>query len=189
MEEFNSGRVCFFLALSIFLAIFEIQIEGPNGWANNLPCWRAKPESWMQKVYSLFFSGKPLDGFHLSELVVLLLFFHYPFFCGVEWGFKEEAKTISSFMVLTICWDFLWFIFNPAYGWKKFKPEFIWWHKKWLWKFPLDYYLSISLSLLISFVAGYWESNAPLSYHFQEMLLLLFLVGFVGHFFTPPSDM
>ena len=43
---------------------------------------------------------------------------------------------------------------------KKFKKERIWWHKKWWAGVPLDYYLSILLSLIILlpaiFYSGIW---------------------------------
>jgi len=45
-------------------------------------------------------------------------------------------------------WDFLWFVINPHYGIKKFRPNCIAWHKRWLLGVPLDYWGSVALSFL-----------------------------------------
>ena len=30
--------------------------------------------------------------------------------------------------------DFLWFLFNPAFGFRKFRRQYIWWHEPaWWW--------------------------------------------------------
>lgn len=187
MDDFSLVRVFLLLGIIIFLAIFEIQIEGASGWAEKLPCWRAKPDSWMQKIYGVVMGGKPLDGFHISELVLLLLFFHLPFGWGVGWSGSEEMRVLSSFFVTAVCWDFLWFIFNPAYGWKKFKSEHIWWHKKWFLGLPVDYYGGVGLGLVLSFFGGLDNINWPLSYHFQEMLTVIFMTGLIAHIFSHPQ--
>ena len=39
----------YILALAVILALWEIQIEGKNGWAEKLPCWRIE-KGWIVRV-------------------------------------------------------------------------------------------------------------------------------------------
>lgn len=156
-------RVLFLFGIAAALAVFEIQIEGASGWAEKLPCWRATPDSWQQKIYGALMNDKPCDGFHLSELVLLLLVFHLPFAWGVKWGFAEECKLMAYFFVTTILWDFLWFIFNPAYGWANFDGAHIWWHKHWIGPFPKDYYGGIPVVLVLACLGSWLSGNFLIS--------------------------
>lgn len=152
-------QILMLFGIAVILAIFEIQIEGRYGWAEKLPCWRAKPDSLSQRIYAAFMGGKSLDGFHLSELVLLLLFFHLPFGWGLGWTAAEELRMLAYFFTVAVCWDFLWFIYNPAYGWKNFKPENIWWHKKWWWKFPADYHSGLFIAVVLAGGSGVLDDS------------------------------
>ena len=44
--------------LALFFAQVEIQIEGPTGWAANLPTWRVEQYWWLD----WFWGGRPLTG-------------------------------------------------------------------------------------------------------------------------------
>ena len=63
-------------AMTAFLAFafanVEIQIEGPNGWATNLPTWRIE-HHWLLDV---FFGGRAMTGYHAWALPTILAFFH-----------------------------------------------------------------------------------------------------------------
>jgi len=150
----NWKRIWLLFSIAVALAIFEIQIEGQNGWARNLPCWRAAPDSLVQKIYGALMNDKPCDGFHLSEVALLVLMFHLPFVFGKKWDKSTECEILASFFTMSICWDFLWFIFNPAFGWEKFDASYIWWHKYWIGAFPKDYYGGMVPIILLVFVAS-----------------------------------
>ena len=73
----------FYQALYLFIAAFvlaylEVQIEGQNGWAGQLPTWRPKGK-WYARFYERFMGGKELTGYHIGVFGFVLLFLHYPF--------------------------------------------------------------------------------------------------------------
>jgi len=149
--------ICFFLVATA-LALLEIQIEGPYGWAEKAPCWRPAPDSFIARTHSKVMGGKPLTGYHIAIFGLVFLIVHIPFFSGVSWSPIKELEVFSLFFLLSSCWDFLWFVWNPFYGLKKFRPEFIWWHKNWLRigsiLIPFDYPKGIAISLFFSLIAA-----------------------------------
>lgn len=129
------------LALALFLlayvfAMLEINIEGENGWAAKLPTWRIE-KHWLLDV---FFGGRPLTGYHAWTLSFMVLIFHFPCLLLWQWSWLLEARIIGCFMLFWITEDFLWFLRNPAWGWKRFKPGEIKWHKHWIMGLPTDYW-------------------------------------------------
>lgn len=139
----------FILVTAIFLAILEIQIEGPAGWAKNLPTWRSNPKKLYTKIFCFIMNKEELTGYHLSLWALMLLFFHAPLFWGVSWSISLETDFIASFFLFWVLEDFLWFIFNPAFGIKKFRKKYIPWHKNWIGPFPREYYTSIILIIIL----------------------------------------
>ena|SRR6185436_2080122 len=137
----------FFIILIAFLvAKLEIQIEGPNGWAAQLPTWR-----FSNKITSFILSGayQPLTGYHLYLGLFVLLIFHFPFFVAVPWTPSFELLMLSAFFFFWLAEDFLWFVFNPHYGMARFRPGEIPWHRRWLWRFPFSYYRFFLVALLL----------------------------------------
>ncbi len=133
--------------ICLILAKLEIHIEGKHGWAEKLPTWR-----WGPKWYLKLTNGKPLTGYHVWMLSLLLLLLHRPLLDGYSW--PEHARILSVFFQFAFVWDFLWFLLNPAYGWRRFGPGKIWWFKKWLGPFPLDYYTGLAASLGLAATGG-----------------------------------
>ena len=142
----------FVLLAATLVALLEIQIEGPAGWAKNLPTWRSKPEKWYSKFAQTALNKEELTGYHLALWTTVLLFFHIPFFFGIPWGITLEKNLIASYFLFWMLEDFLWFIFNPAFGIKKFKPQYIPWHKKWIGPFPKTYYTGLILVLILYYI-------------------------------------
>jgi hypothetical protein len=139
----------YFFIIALVLAILEIQIEGPSGWARNLPTWKPSANIWYSKLYSKLMSGKALTGYHLTLFIFILLIFHLPFVFGLPFELVTWVQILSLFFMFTVLWDFLWFILNPSYPLKQFKSQHISWHKKWFLGIPLDYYLGLILSFMI----------------------------------------
>jgi hypothetical protein len=125
--------------LGAVFANVEIQIEGGAGWAANLPTWRLD-NSWL----NLFWGGKTITGYHVWVFSFMTLTFHLALFVAGTFTWRLEARIIGAVMVFWIVEDFLWFIFNSAFGFSKFSPEFIPWHKHWLLGMPVDYILSLT---------------------------------------------
>src|SRR5215475_6361939 len=66
------GIGAYFFLIAFILAHLEIQIEGPHGWAEKLPTWR-----WDGRFVRRWF-GKPVTGYHLCLVTLILLFLHVP---------------------------------------------------------------------------------------------------------------
>ena len=147
MEIFYQAIYIFLLAA--ILAFIEIQIEGPHGWVANLPVWRPKPGSQIERLARLLKIKKPLTGYHLGLLSFLFVLVHLPFAFGSIWSWSAEFKMLSFYAFWLFIEDFLWFVFNPHFGLKKFKSEHIWWHDKWLIGAPVDYYTALVVSFLL----------------------------------------
>jgi len=132
--------IAFFLSLvacAALLALFEIQVEGEDGWAAKLPTWRID-----NALTRTLMSGKPLTGYHTYLFLLVLTMVHLPFGMGLSsWSLRAEARALSFTLLLWFVEDFLWFVFNPAWGVGRFRRDQIWWHApKWWWFMPRDYW-------------------------------------------------
>lgn len=125
------------IGLSFFFAKVEIQIEGPDGWAKNLPTWRIE-KHWLLDI---FWGGRALTGYHAWMFSFIALIFHTPLFFIKEFSWFYEIKIVGMIILFWIIEDFLWFVFNKSYGIKKFNRENIPWHPRWFLFLPVDYYL------------------------------------------------
>ncbi len=142
--------------LALILAILEVQIEGAHGWAKNLPTWRANPNKWYAKIYMKVMEGKEMTGYHLSLFSMILLLFHFPFVSGVSWSIANEISTLIIFLFFIIVEDYLWFVVNPYFTVKNFKGNHLFWHQKWLFKIPRDYWTATLASLALALLKNYY---------------------------------
>lgn len=167
--------------LATVVAILEIQIEGKHGWAKNLPTWRPHSSKWYVKLYAKVMSGKELTGYHLTMFAAIFLFFNLPYVFGLPITLENYLKTVSFFLIFVVMRDFLWFVLNPHYPLSKFKKEHIWWHSKWLWVAPLDYYFGILASVLVllplaasnASILSWWLVNI-LMFGIETLFLVIF---------------
>lgn len=151
---FSIGYAVYLFVLATFLALLEVQIEGPYGWAEKAPCWRPNPNSFVAKSYARIMSDKPLTGYHIAMFSLVFIILHFPFLAGVSWTLVKELEVFSTYFLLAVCWDFLWFVWHPKGGLKKFKPKFIWWHKHWIKdRVPTDYPSGLVVSLFFALIA------------------------------------
>ena len=140
---------------ALFFSEVEIQIEGPAGWASSLPTWRVE-KHWLLDI---FWGGRPMTGYHAWVFGFMFLVFHLGVFINLNWSLRTEARIIAALMLFWIVEDFLWFLLNPAYGWAKFTPLHIPWHKHWLAGFPLDYLVFI----LVGGALLAWSFRRPMA--------------------------
>lgn len=169
------GYVFFFATI---IALLEIQIEGENGWAKNLPCWRTNPEWIITKIYSWFQSGKPVTGYHLALNTLEVSIFHFPFFAGTNWSLIKELQILSCICLFWVYQDFLWFLWNPHYGLKRFKPQNIWWHKKWKGPIPTDYLYGVSFSLIFALLGVALKGQQSILWWVETISILSALTCF-----------
>src|SRR3712207_3106001 len=111
------------LFLFVYAALFaavELEIEGPHGWAARLPTWyRVTPR--YARWFARLMGGKPLTGYHALMLPLALTSLHAGFAFGQPWSPAAEAQVVAAFLWWSVVWDFLWFLWNPAFGWRRFQ--------------------------------------------------------------------
>jgi hypothetical protein len=148
-------HILFFAVLfwiSFVLAKLEIAIEGKDGWAGNLPTWRLSKDHWASR---LFFGGKQATGYHTWLNIFLFSFLHVVYLFNA-FSLELELKLVAFLLLLWAVEDFFWFIFNPHFGFKKFKKESISWHSVAWWGIaPRDYFILIPLGVCVYFVSIY----------------------------------
>jgi hypothetical protein len=140
------GFLAFMVLLGFLLALWEIQIEGKDGWAANSPGWRIE-KGWLVKI----FGGRPVTGYHVFMTLFLIAMIHLPVFF-VSWSWRLESLLIGFYLGMLLLEDFLWFALNPYYGIKNFRRGKIWWHKQWLGPVPLLYWIMLVLTVLLIYL-------------------------------------
>ena len=141
----------YFFLIAFVLAHLEIQIEGPHGWAEKLPTWR-----WDGPIVRRWL-GKPVTGYHLCLMTVILLFLHVPQFYGGSW--EREADLLAMFFFLTVIWDFLWFACNRHFGVARFRKGQVWWFPAWALGVPRPYLMALALSLAAALAPALWTGG------------------------------
>lgn len=156
----EAGWVAFMWGWAFLLAGVEIEIEAAHGWAERLPTWYRR-RGVVATVYGWFMAKRPLTGYHVFALPLPLLALHLPYFWGERWTWGAEARTLATYFVLAVVWDYLWFVLNPAYTVRRFRRGAVWWFSgPWIWRFPLDYYVGLGVSC--GFAALTWiEDDSP----------------------------
>ena len=138
--------ISFLIILAILHARLELQIEGlRSGWAFRLPCWRL--DNWLTKLLL----GKELTGYHFYLMLVFLMMFHSPFLF-ISYSLKREFLCLGTFFYYWLIEDFFWFIENPIYGIENFKPNRIFWHRRWFLFLPVSYWISIIIGTLFFYL-------------------------------------
>lgn len=128
-------------------AWMEIEIEGPSGWAEKLPTKR-----FDTRLSRLIF-GVPITRYHLVMMSVVIAFAHLPALFVQPWTVQHELL-VFGYVIFHFCVeDFLWFVLNPAFGFRKFSREHIWWHSRWFLGLPLAYWTGIPCAIVLLFLA------------------------------------
>ena len=136
------GFLGFMAFMALILALWEIQIEGKDGWAANSPGWRIE-KGWLVKVTG----GRPITGYHFYMIIFIIALVHLPLFF-VSWSWRLECLQLGFYLGMVLVEDFLWFVLNPYYGIKSFRKGKIWWHKTWWGPVPALYWILLVLVIL-----------------------------------------
>lgn len=166
MDEFDVGRTLLLWLWAFGLAGIEIEIEGGRGWAERMPTWFLK-RGRIGRIYGLVMGHRPLTGYHVFAFTIPLLIVHLPFGFGLDWSVEAELSQLAIFFALAVIWDYLWFVNNPAYTVRRFQRGRVWWFEvPWVWRFPLDYYTGVGLSIALAGAAALVAGDpAPLRSH------------------------
>ena len=133
------------LVAAFIWAKLEIEIEGKDGWAKNLPTWRIENHfllNWLM-------NGRPMTGYHAWAFTYIFFMFHVPAFWVGHWSWGLEARAVACVLFFWVAEDFLWFMLNPHFGWTKYRAQQIWWHRRWILGLPADHWGMIITSGLL----------------------------------------
>jgi hypothetical protein len=128
------GLLVFMVVMAVILALWEIQIEGRDGWAAKLPAWRIEKGLLVRLAGS-----RPVTGYHLFMTLFIIAIVHLPLFF-VPWNWRLEALLLGFYVGMVTLEDFLWLAFNPHYCIKNFRKGRIWWHSQWWGPVPALYW-------------------------------------------------
>lgn len=134
------------VVLAVLLAFWEIQIEGKDGWAGKLPCWRME-KGWFLKLTG----GRPVTGYHFFMTLFLIAIVHLTLFF-VPWSWRLESLLLGFYVGMVFLEDFFWFVLNPQYGIKKFRKGEIWWHKQWWGPVPALYWFLLIIVIVLIYL-------------------------------------
>jgi hypothetical protein len=132
--------------LACILALWEIQIEGKDGWASNVPGWRIE-KGWLVKLSG----GRPITGYHLFMTLFLITIIHLPLFF-IRWSWRLESLLLGFYVGMVLLEDFLWFVLNPYFGIKSFRKGKIWWHKRWWGPLPSIYWILLLIIIVLIYL-------------------------------------
>jgi hypothetical protein len=178
MSELEPARTLLLFFWAFGLAGIEIEIEGGYGWAERLPTWFRK-RGPVGRTYGLAMGRRPLTGYHVYAFTIPMLVLHLPFVFGVDWTLARELGTIATYFALAVVWDYLWFVLNPAYTVRRFQRGKVWWFEvPWIWRFPLDYFIGVGLSVALAGLAAWAAGDGgPLWRHLWMLAGFAVLVG------------
>lgn len=121
------------------ISFWEAYIEGKHGGAE-------KQVGWVWRIFGLRLTGYHLMLFGVTLPVFLLL----PLIAHGYDG-KMLAVIICGYSVGIIVEDFLWFVVNPAFKFRDFRPAKVWWYPWWRIgpiHMPIIYPMSIGIAIL-----------------------------------------
>ncbi|MDT8436249.1 MAG: hypothetical protein RRA92_05780 [Gemmatimonadota bacterium] len=143
----ETALFCAALLLAAWLfARLEIEIEGSEGWAASLPTWR-KEVPWL----AWLFGSRPLTGYHLYAFLFIAVAVHVPFaVIPAAWSAAAELQVLGFLVLFWVLEDFLWFVLNPAFGLRAFRPSRAWWHADgWLGPLPRPYWIFVPIGIAL----------------------------------------
>lgn len=158
----NGSVTALFVSLfAIVFAMIEIEVEGTEGWAKNLPTARnVLGHLTLYHVYMVLLAILIISGF---------VYFQHASLCQSEGQKCVEAPQKGSFwadkgwpalkvacklafhlVAYFLVQDFLWFVLNPGYTLAKYTEGNIPWHKPWWGGTPAFNFLGVGILALLS---------------------------------------
>jgi len=132
--------------LALFHSLQETQIEGKAGWARHLPTFR------ISTFITKLLLNKEITGYHIFMLIMWIIIFH-GIYLFLPFSLKTEFTIFGLLSWYFVIEDFLFFLVNPHYGIKKFRPGLIPWHNRWVFNFiPITYAWGIIIGIFLLLV-------------------------------------
>jgi hypothetical protein len=173
VRDLHLARSLLLFAWAFGLGGVEVEIEGGYGWAERMPTWFLK-RGRLGALYGMVMGHRPLTGYHVYVFIMPLIILNLPFGYGVPWSLAGELMVFATFFALAVVWDYTWFVLNPAYTVRRFQKGNVWWFEQpWIWRFPLDYYMGIALSVTLAALAAWRAGSRHLLYTHLWMLAVM----------------
>lgn len=134
------GDGIFLVLFALVYAWIEIEIEGPSGWAKNLPTpQKVAGHLSLYHVYMVLLAAVVIGGL-----------LHYR-------AHKTDWKHVcGEFVFLLVIFflaqDFLWFVMNPGYTVLGYRESLIPWHSHWVLGIPLFNYVGAAVLCVLLFL-------------------------------------
>ena len=141
----------FVILVAVVMALFEIQIEGANGWAAALPTWRLNLNFSFLGMWGT--GEKPLTGYHVYLWLFSFILPHFGFLFE-KWTWKKELFLLAFYAFFTTIEGLLWFVLNPAFGWQKFHYGIAWYKEFWLLGIPSEYWWRFAVASVLYLLAN-----------------------------------
>ena len=158
----ESSDIWFVLTFATLWSWMEVEIEGPTGWAMNLPT-------------SCAFFG--WTWYHMSMNCIILLVLHRSLW---SLHYERGVLKLARFVIYTALWyvveDFMWFALNPHFGLIKYNKTGIPWHTNKVWVMGTFIENWIVLTVWLVAVALEYRVRQS-SYLFKDLTIAL---GFIG---------
>ena len=117
----------FVVIYAVLYSALEIEIEGPAGWAKNLP--------------TVPMLGTKFTGYHLLMNITVIGSVAY-----AVWprrGFWHAVFYVAAWFLIE---DFMWFVYNPNFGISKYNRKHVTWHGDvWPLGIPLHNYVGVAV--------------------------------------------
>ncbi len=169
----------FWFLLAMVFACVEIEAEDKHGWAHYTPAWHRR-RGFIPRIFGFINAGKPLTGYHLFMLFLPLMIFHAPYFMGVEWTAAKELMSVAMYFAWCPLRDYLWFVLNPHFGWRRFNKVNVWCDAKYRWmlRIPLRYFIACGLSVGLAFSAAHMAASRQILIdHITLMAIFVLMTG------------
>jgi hypothetical protein len=170
----NLAWSAYLVLFGILMALIEIEIEGPNGWAVELPTWRRF--NWISRFV---FGGRPATGYHVFMNLFLVLTFHSPLFHDLmNWEWGDEVKAWASFTIMAgLFWDWWWFILNPDYTWRGHRKSRVPWHPRWIGEYVNADHVVAFVGATAIAIIGYFTAEPELLTKWYPTQIVVLLVA------------
>ena len=172
------GLSLYTIIYATLYSILEIEIEGKDGWAINLPTF---------KINSGIFTN--FTFYHIVMNIIVIGTNMYPIYLlkGVDETYIDIF--LQSIYMITLWFfieDFEWFILNPHYTIKNYGPN-IPWHSNQRWflgkRIPMHNVISYGIMSGIAYYKTDWMMFIILVYTSIFIILTLFLAPIYHRFY------
>ena len=118
----------------VAMSFWEAYAEGKYPWASRSVGWKIK----ITKRFTC-------TGYHTFLLIMITFFLTLPLIIN-GWNTKLFGIILSAASLGLVVEDFLWYVVNPVYSFKKFNPKDAN-HYPWIGPVPVLYVIGIAISL------------------------------------------